>query len=80
MPSIRSSLSSVFTGLDSDLEVHKDLIGLYTDADISDATIVKVIKGCIGQDELRIECRGQCYDGARNMSGPRRGGRKAVVR
>ena len=58
----------------SDLEVHEDVIGLYAVADISAATIVKVIKDALVRMNLGLnKCRGQCYDGASNMSGPRSG-------
>lgn len=38
----------------SDLEVHKDVIGLYTDADISAASIVKVIKDALVRMNLGL--------------------------
>ena len=58
----------------SNLEVHEDVIGLYAVANISSATIVKVIKDALVRLQLGLnKCRGQCYDGASSMSGPRSG-------
>ena len=58
----------------SDLEVHEDVIGLYAVTDIYAATIVKVIRDALVRMKLGLsKCRGQCYDGASNMSGPRSG-------
>ena len=58
----------------SDLEVHEDVIGLYAVTDIYAATIVKVIRDALVRMNLGLsKCRGQCYDGASNMSGPRSG-------
>ena len=58
----------------SDLEVHEDVIGLYAIDNISASTIVHVIKDALVRMNLGLSrCRGQCYDGASNMSGPRSG-------
>lgn len=60
--------------VDSDLEVHEEVIGLYsldsTSAEMITATIEDVLL-CLN---LRIDnCRGQCYDGASSMSGAKSG-------
>ena len=58
----------------SDFEVPEDVIGLYAVADISAATIIKVIKNALVRMNLGLsKCRGQCYNSANNMSGPRSG-------
>ena len=58
----------------NDLEVHEDVIGLYAVSDIKASTIVNVIKDALLRLNLDIrKCRGQCYDGASNMSGHRSG-------
>lgn len=55
-------------------EQHKDVIGLYAVADISTATMVKVIKDALVRMNLGLsKCQRQCYDGASNMRGPRNG-------
>ena len=57
-----------------DLEVHEDVIGLYKVDNISAATIVDAIKDTLLRLNLPLtKCRGQCYDGASNMSGSRSG-------
>ena len=58
----------------NDLEVHEDVIGLYAVSDIKASTIVNVIKDALLRLNLDTrKCRGQCYDGASNMSGHRSG-------
>ena len=56
----------------SDFEVHEDVIGLYAIDNISASTIVHVIKDALVRMNLS-RCRGQCYDGTSNISGPRSG-------
>lgn len=63
-----------------DLEVHEDFIGLYMIDDMCAGTIVHVIKDALVRMNLRLnKCRGQCYDGASNMSGPRSGVAKQLL-
>ena len=60
--------------VDSQLDVHEDIIGLYKIDDISAATITHVIKDALVRLNLTLsKCRGQCYGGASNISGPRSG-------
>ena len=57
--------------VDENLEPHEDFIGLYKIDSTAADVIVKVLK-----DTLLCfinQCRGQCYDGASNMSGRRSG-------
>ena len=57
-----------------DLEAHEDVVGLYLINDISAFTIVQSIKDALLRLNLPLaKCRGQCYDGASNMSGPKSG-------
>ncbi len=63
-----------FRWVDHKLEVHEDFIGLYSIPDISASTIFSVINDCLMRMNLQWNrCRGQCYDGAANMSGVRNG-------
>ena len=65
--------------VDPQLDVHEDVIGLYKIDDISAATITHVIKDALVRLNLSwSKCRGQCYDGASNMSGPRSGVAKRI--
>ena len=66
----------------SNLEVHEDFIGLYMidDTCMCAGTIVHVIKDALVRMNLRVnKCRGQCYDCASNMSGPRSGIAKQLL-
>ncbi len=60
--------------VDDNLEVHEELIGLYS----LDATTADVLVATIQDVLLRMNlsinnCRGQCYDGCSSMSGSRSG-------
>ena len=57
-----------------DFSVHEDFIGLYEVASTRSDTLVSVIKDTLCRLNLPVaKCRGQCYDGASNMSGIRNG-------
>ena len=56
--------------VDQDLQDHEDFIGLYEVESISADCLTQAIKDTLLQVGLKISgCRGQCYDGALNMSG-----------
>ena len=60
--------------VDDNLEVHEEFIGLYNLDSTSAEFIFSTIKAVLLRMNLRIEnCRGQCYDGASNMSGVKSG-------
>ena len=60
--------------VDSRLIAHEDLLGLYQVPDISSATLVQCLRDVLTRMSLSINnCRGQCHDGANNMSGIRSG-------
>ena len=60
--------------MDSDLKAHKEMIKFYKLDNTESNTIVSTIKDVLQQLVLPIsKCRGQCYDGARTMKGPRNG-------
>ena len=64
----------VLRHVDSDFEVHEDFIGLYVVGSINSKTLTSVIKDTIQRLMLSLSnCRGQCYDGASNMSGSKKG-------
>eukprot|EP00731_Ephydatia_muelleri_P004931 Em0002g1107a len=60
---------------DSNFEVHEEFIGLYEVESItSDSIVVSVVKDTLIRLNLSLsKARGQCYDGASNMSGIRNG-------
>lgn len=56
------------------LEVHESFIGLYEVGSIDSNSLVSAIKDILLHLGLQFSaCRGQCYDGASNMSGQRNG-------
>eukprot|EP00731_Ephydatia_muelleri_P034281 Em0054g4a len=59
---------------DSNFEVHEEFIGLYEVESITSDSIVSVVKDTLIRLNLSLsKARGQCYDGASNMSGIRNG-------
>lgn len=60
--------------VDDDLEVHEEVIGLYSLDSTSAEMITATVEDVLLRLNLRIDnCRGQCYDGASNMSGAKSG-------
>ena len=60
--------------VDQDLQDHEDFIGLYEVESISADCLTQAIKDTLLRVGLKISgCRGQCYDGASNMSGIKNG-------
>ena len=58
----------------SNFEVHEEFIGLYKAESITSNSIVSVVKDTLIGLNLSLSiARGQCYDGASNMSGIRNG-------
>ena len=59
---------------DDNLDTHEEYIALYEVENISAATLVHVIKDTLLRMDLSLaRARGQCYDGAANMSGGKSG-------
>ena len=66
--------------VDSSLEVHEELIGLYSLESTSAESVMFTIKDVLLRMNLRIEnCRGQCCDGASTMSGQKSGVAKMMM-
>ena len=60
----------VFRWVDNLLQVHEDFVGLYQTDSITSDSLVSIIEDVLLRFNLKLEnCRGQCYDGARNMKG-----------
>ena len=65
--------------VDDELLVHEEFIGLYDVASIEATSLVRVIKDTLLRLNLSLtKIRGQCYDGASNMSGIRNGVAKRI--
>ena len=64
----------VLRWVDSSLTAYEDFIGLYEVDSIEASTLIKVLKDCLLRLNIPMsKVRGQCYDGASNMSGIRQG-------
>ena len=60
--------------VDQNLNAHEEFIGLYLVSTIDAQSLVSAIRDVLLRMNARIaDCRGQCYDGASNMSGARKG-------
>lgn len=59
---------------DSDFSVHEEFIGLYSVPSIESDVLVSIVKDTLVRLNLPLsKVRGQCYDGASNMSGIKNG-------
>ena len=69
----------VLRHVDDDLVAHKDFIRLYKVDSIDSDTLIKTIEDCLFRMNLSLNNgRGQCYDGASNMSGAENGVAKRI--
>ena len=60
--------------VDNELQVHEEFMGLYEVSTIEATFLVAAVKNCLlGLNISLTKVRGQCYDGASNMSGLRQG-------
>ena len=67
-------MSLAIRWIDEGFSIHEDVIGLYQLPDTKAATIFSVIKDILIRCALPIvQCRGQAFDGASNMSGANNG-------
>ena len=65
--------------VDNEFEVHEDLIGLYNiESTASDSLVAMLNDVMIRMNLSLVKCRGQCYDGASNMSGNKNGVAKQI--
>lgn len=56
--------------VDNTLTDHEDVIGLYNVGTIDSDALVATLKNVLLRMSLKLtQCRGQCYDGASNMTG-----------
>ncbi len=76
----REQVVICFRWVDNNFEPHEDFIGLYKVDTIKADAIVAVLKDVILRLNLSINlCRGECYDGAANMAGSRRGAATQIL-
>jgi len=76
----REQLVVCIRWVDRYLEAHEEFIGLYQLENIEANTIVSTIRDMLKRLNLPMhKCRGQCYDGASTMRGPRSGVAKQLL-
>ena len=60
--------------VDQHLNEHEEFIGLYQVSTIDAESLVSAIRDVLSRMNAKVaDCRGQCYDGASNMGGARKG-------
>ena len=70
----REQVVIVLRHVDSELNVHEEIMGLCMVPSIDAATLTNVILDTLVRMNISLsKCRGQCYDGASNMSGTKKG-------
>ena len=70
----QEQVTLVLRWVDKMLSANEEFIGLYLVEDITLHTVVPVIKDILLRLNLGLSrCRGQCYDGASNMTGKKNG-------
>ena len=70
----------VICSVNDNLTVTEDFIGLYKTESIESPSLVSIIKDVLLRMNLKLKyCRGQCYDGASNMTGVRNGVAKQLT-
>jgi hypothetical protein len=66
----KEQLTVCIRWIDTNFNIHEDLLGFYNIPDIKSITIASAIKDALIRVQLSLnKCRGQCYDGAKNMMG-----------
>ena len=74
-----SQLSVCIRWIDSQFEPQEDFIGLFKMDNVSATDIIKAMKETLENMKLSLSnCRGQCYNGASTMSGPKKGVAKLI--
>ncbi len=77
----KEQLTMCIRWVDKDLKDHESFIGLYQVDDITADSLTHAIKVGLIQIGLDLSsCRGQCYDGASNMSGSKNGVASQITR
>ena len=63
-----------FPWVDADLFVHKDFPEIHAIENMKSGTIEVIVKGVLTRFNIPLyNCHGQCCDGARNMTGHKKG-------
>lgn len=66
----KEQVSINFRFVDERLVVHESFLGFYETPSAGSSTLFDILMDVLSRFDLKIsKCRGQCYDGASNMSG-----------
>ena len=77
----REQMVIVLRHVDDHLNTHEEFIGLYMVPSIDSATLTSVIMDTLIRMNISLnKCRGQCYDGASNMSGVKKGAATNILK
>ncbi|KAJ8877730.1 hypothetical protein PR048_022185 [Dryococelus australis] len=77
--STKEQVSISLQHVNDDFDVCEDFIGLYETSLTTGDTLAGIVEDVLLRLYLRIEdCRGQCYDGAKNMSGHMKGAQAVI--
>lgn len=68
--SVHEQISICIRYVDQQLQVHEIFFGFYETVSTTASTVFEIIKDSLHRLNFNVtDCRGQCYDGASNMSG-----------
>ena len=72
--SVREQVSICFRFVTEDFDIHELFVGFYSTDSTTSTTLLALVKDVLSRFDLPLDkCRGQCYDGASNVAGIRRG-------
>ena len=78
--SVQEQVSFCFRHVDAALQVHEDFAGFHSTSLTNADMLCTTLKDIVLRLDVGIEnCRGQCYDGAANMSGKLSGVQARIV-
>ena len=76
----KEQLVLCFRYVDTEVVAHEDFIGLYKCPNITANTIATAIDDVLLRLNLSVsKCRGQCYDGGRNVAGSKNGVKEQIL-
>ena len=78
--SMKEQVSMCFRFVQKNLKIEEMFLGFYETSSTTSSTLFEIVKDALTRFELNItNCRGQCYDGAANVSGRENGLQKKLL-
>jgi hypothetical protein len=72
--SVKEQVSICFRFVSDDFDIHEVFVGFYSTDSTTSTSLLAMVKDVLTRFDLPLDkCRGQCYDGASNVAGIRRG-------